>query len=118
LSAWTDTERTLKRHAAAARERSEVGGLIFFCYNDCRTHVGDEGVGALKQSVGGVVDLYGAREPSFDVLRRESSPVELIEVARHAKQMGATHRRRSLAWPGMTAAGLRTTCRIKRGRRS
>jgi beta-galactosidase len=62
------------------RERPWIAGLIFFCYNDYRTHIGDKGEGALKQRVHGVVDLYGARKPSWDVLRRESSPVESLTM--------------------------------------
>jgi beta-glucuronidase len=57
-----------------------VAGLIFFCYNDYRTHIGDRGVGACKQRIHGVVDLYGARKPSYDVLRHESSTVESLNV--------------------------------------
>lgn len=57
-------------------------GSIFFCYNDYRTHVGDKGKGALKQRVHGVVDLYGARKPSYEVLRAESSPIERMAVVK------------------------------------
>lgn len=63
------------------RERPWIAGLIFFCYNDYRTHIGDKGEGALKQRVHGVVDLYGPRKPSWEVLRRESSPVESLTLA-------------------------------------
>lgn len=66
----------LKSHDEIFRKHDYVGGLIFFCYNDYRTHIGDKGIGPLKQRVHGVVDLYGARKPSFDVLRHESGPVE------------------------------------------
>ncbi len=57
------------------RKHDYVAGLIFFCYNDYRTHIGDKGIGPLKQRVHGTVDLYGARKPSFEVLRYESGPV-------------------------------------------
>lgn len=57
------------------RNHDYVGGLIFFCYNDYRTHIGDKGLGALKQRVHGVVDLYGVPKPSYQVLRYESGPV-------------------------------------------
>lgn len=63
------------------RRYPEISGLIFFCYNDYRTHMGDKGDGVLKQRVHGVVDVYGARKPSYEVLRRESSPVESMAVA-------------------------------------
>jgi len=35
---------------------------------------------ALKQRVHGVVDVYGARKPSFAVLAEESSPVASFEI--------------------------------------
>ena len=70
----------LRAHDGVFREREYVAGLIFFCYNDYRTHIGDHGLGVLKQRVHGVVDLFGARKPSYEELRRESSPVEALEV--------------------------------------
>jgi beta-galactosidase len=72
--------RILESHNAVFRAAPFVAGAIFFDYNDYRTHMGDKGLGALKQRVHGVVDLYGDRKPSFDALRRESSPVESLEV--------------------------------------
>jgi beta-glucuronidase len=60
-----------------------VAGAIFFCYNDYRTHVGYRGLGALKQNVHGVVDLFGAQKDSYEVLRRESSPVESLTLQNH-----------------------------------
>jgi beta-galactosidase len=70
----------LRSHDAAIRSKDFVAGAIFFCYNDYRTHVGESGVGALKQNVHGVVDLWGAQKPSYEVLRRESSPVESLHA--------------------------------------
>ncbi len=68
----------LRSHDAAIRSKDFVAGAIFFCYNDYRTHVGDRGVGALKHRVHGVVDLCGEQKASYEVLRRESSPVESL----------------------------------------
>ncbi len=70
----------VQSHDVAIRSKDFVGGAIFFCYNDYRTHVGDRGVGPLQQRVHGVVDVYGAKEISHEVLRRESSPIELLTV--------------------------------------
>lgn len=66
----------LESHDAVFRKHDYVAGLIFFDYNDYRTHIGDKGIGPLKQRVHGVTDLYGNRKPSFEVLRYESGPVE------------------------------------------
>jgi beta-galactosidase len=71
----------LESHTQVFQKRPWIAGLIFFCYNDYRTHIGDKGEGALKQRVHGVVDAYGARKPSWAALRRESSPVESLVVA-------------------------------------
>ncbi len=73
----------LRSHDAAIRSKDFVAGAIFFCYNDYRTHVGDRGVGALKHRVHGVVDVCGAQKASYEVLRRESSPVESLAVENH-----------------------------------
>jgi beta-glucuronidase len=77
-----DEHRTevLKTHDAVMRPRDFVGGAIFFCYNDYRTHVGDRGSGPLTQRVHGVVDVYGEKKPSYAVLRDESSPVDSLSV--------------------------------------
>jgi beta-glucuronidase len=71
-----------------------MAGLIFFCYNDYRTHIGDKGAGVAKQRVHGVVDLYGARKRSYAQLRAESSPIESMEVAGVAGELRVTLRTR------------------------
>src|SRR5208337_1138897 len=72
-----------------------VGGAIFFCYNDYRTHMGDKGIGVLKQRVHGVVDLYGARKTSFEALRQQASPVEALRVTAEGNSLTATVAARS-----------------------
>jgi beta-galactosidase len=62
-------------HTEVFRKFPEVAGAIYFDYNDYRTLVGDKGAGALRQRVHGVVDLYGARKPSFEALRLQASPI-------------------------------------------
>jgi beta-galactosidase len=63
------------------REAKNVGGLIFFCYNDYRTHIGDKGTGVMKQRIHGIVDLLGYRKPSYPALREESSPIESLHCS-------------------------------------
>ena len=72
----------LRSHDTAIRSKDFVGGAIFFCYNDYRTHVGDRGTGSLQQRVHGVVDLNGSHKSSYELLRRESSPIESITLER------------------------------------
>ncbi|MGZ5488045.1 MAG: hypothetical protein ACXWF4_05905, partial [Candidatus Aminicenantales bacterium] len=86
--------RILETHNAVFRDCPWVGGFIFFDYNDYRTHMGDKGSGALKQRVHGVVDVFGARKPSFAVLRRESSPVESLDVSPEGPVLVAVARTR------------------------
>ena len=70
----------LATHQNAFRSRDFVAGAIFFCYNDYRTHIGDRGLGPYRQRVHGVVDLYGAQKPSYQLLQRESSPIESLTL--------------------------------------
>jgi len=81
-----DTQRmeTLRSHDVAIRSRNFIGGAIFFCYNDYRTHVGDRGTGVLQQRVHGVVDIYGNPKLSYELLCRESSPIESVTAERQA----------------------------------
>jgi len=73
----------LRTHDLAIRSREYTAGATFFCYNDYRTHVGDRGTGVLKQRVHGVVDVYGAKKQSYELLRRESSPIESLSLENH-----------------------------------
>jgi beta-galactosidase len=98
----------LRSHDEAIRSKEFIGGAIFFCYNDYRTHVGDRGVGLLQQRVHGVVDLYGAHKPSYEVLRRESSPIESLTVERKLNKFLVLIRvRRNLPMYGLSSYKLR-----------
>ena len=84
----------LRTHDLAIRSRQYIAGAIFFCYNDYRTHVGDRGTGVLKQRVHGVVDVFGAKKQSYELLRRESSPVESLSLENHLNVFQVTLRTR------------------------
>jgi beta-glucuronidase len=88
------------------RQRDYIAGLIFFCYNDYRTHVGDRGSGVLQQRVHGVVDLFGARKDSYALLRAESSPVESLTVKGSSKDFEILIRARAHL-PGYTLQGYK-----------
>jgi len=96
--------KVLETHDAVYREDPLVGGLIFFSYNDYRTHIGDKGQGVMKQRVHGVVDVYGAKKPSYEALRRESSPVETFTVTREGGEWSASLKTRTLI-PAYTLRG-------------
>jgi beta-galactosidase len=96
----------LREHNRVFREREYVGGLIFFCCNDYRIHIGDKGVGVMKQRIHGVVDLYGNRKPSWTVLRYESSPIESLAVEGSGKEFTIRVRTRKTA-PAYTLDGYK-----------
>jgi beta-galactosidase len=87
--------RVLRDHTRVCRETKFVGGLIFFCYNDYRTHIGDKGTGVMKQRVHGVVDLFGNAKPSYSALREESSPVESLDCSGNPNLFTITVRTRN-----------------------
>jgi beta-glucuronidase len=93
-------------HDRVFHDSDFVAGLIFFCYNDYRTHIGDRGVGACKQRIHGVVDLYGARKPSYEALRHESSTVESLDVTGGPAEFNVSVRARNTV-PGYTMAGYK-----------
>jgi beta-galactosidase len=96
--------KVLREQDAVLRKYDRVAGLIFFCYNDYRTHIGDRGAGALKQRVHGVVDVYGLRKPSYEVLRAESSPIESLTVTLDGKTLKIAGRVRDTV-PAYTLRG-------------
>jgi len=96
--------QVLRAHNAAFRKTDYVAGLIFFCYNDYRTHIGDKGTGVMKQRVHGVVDVYGARKPSWQALREEASPIESLDLAGKPGELSVTVRTRR-AVPSYTLRG-------------
>ncbi len=75
----------INSHTDVFRKFPEVAGAIYFDYNDYRTLVGDKGAGAMRQRVHGVVDLYGAKKPSFEALRSQASPIEKAVLRKSAE---------------------------------
>jgi beta-galactosidase len=98
--------RVLGDHTRVCRETKFVGGLIFFCYNDYRTHIGDKGTGVMKQRIHGVVDLFGSRKPSYSALREESSPVESLDCSGDPHLFTITVRTRNSV-PAYTVKGYK-----------
>jgi beta-galactosidase len=98
--------QVLRDHTRVCRETRYVGGLIFFCYNDYRTHIGDKGTGVMKQRIHGVVDLFGNRKPSYSALREESSPIESLKCSGNPNSFIATVRTRNSV-PAYTLNGYK-----------
>jgi len=96
----------LRDHTHVFGEFDCVAGAIFFDYNDYRTHLGDKGIGVLKQRVHGVVDLYGNRKPSFQALRQESSPIETLRLEAESGALKVTLQTRKTI-PAYTLSGYK-----------
>jgi hypothetical protein len=96
-------------------ERDVAGEMDFVEWNEYYEtwYGGDPGAmrrnlerGVLMQRVHGVVDVFGARKPSFEALRRESSPVESLEVRPDGGGLLATVRTRK-DLPSYTLGGYK-----------
>ncbi len=99
----------LRTHTDLYREFDCVAGVIFFSYNDYRTHAGDKGFGALKQRIHGVVDLHGLRKPSFEALRNESSPFAELTISINGRWITASMMTRG-SLPSYTLEGYTMRC--------
>jgi beta-glucuronidase len=76
--------------------RRGLAGSIYFCLNDYRTQMGEQGEGRLRQRIHGSTDCYGEPKPSYWTVRRECAPLELVELQREAEnQFTATLRART-----------------------
>ncbi|MFO7669805.1 MAG: glycoside hydrolase family 2 TIM barrel-domain containing protein [Bacteroidales bacterium] len=61
-------------------KRPYVIGYIYFCVNDYRTQMGEEGLGKFKIRRHGVTNMYNQPKPSYYIIKQLSSPVEIIKV--------------------------------------
>lgn len=57
------------------RKYPGIAGTIYFCLNDYRTQIGEDGGGKMKQRIHGSTDLYGEPKPSYRAVKREYAPV-------------------------------------------
>lgn len=57
------------------RRIPSIVGTIYFCLNDYRTHMGEEGHGRLCRRVHGSATLTGDRKPSYYTVQREHAPL-------------------------------------------
>lgn len=60
---------------AQYRTIPNIVGTIYFCLNDYRTHMGEDGDGRLRRRVHGSTDWSGVPKPSYETVRRECSPL-------------------------------------------
>lgn len=60
------------------RRFPEIVGTIYFCLNDYRTQIGEEGEGAWKRRVHGSTDLKGTLKDSYWKVREECAPCSVV----------------------------------------
>ena len=58
----------------AYRQHEEIAGTIYFCLNDYRTQMGEDGEGKYRRRVHGSVTMEGQPKPSYYVVQREYAP--------------------------------------------
>ena len=56
-----------------------IVGTIWFCLNDYRTHLGEEGTGKLCRRIHGSASLTGEPKPSFYTVQREHAPLAVTQ---------------------------------------
>mgnify|MGYP001198297234 CR=1 FL=1 len=59
------------------RSYPNIAGTIYFCLNDYRTQMGEDGEGKWKKRVHGSAGLKGEPKPSYYAVQREYAPVEV-----------------------------------------
>lgn len=62
------------------RNFRQIAGIIYFCLNDYRTQMGEEGEGVLKRRVHGSTDIFGEPKPSYYEVQMQYSPIKIINV--------------------------------------
>lgn len=69
-------------HVNHWRTLSYIAGYIYFCLNDYRTQMGEEGIGKYKIRRHGITDMYMRPKASYAVFKQVSSPVEIFKVVK------------------------------------
>ncbi|MCM1134872.1 MAG: hypothetical protein NC400_04770 [Clostridium sp.] len=70
-------EAIFKEKLACYRKYPNIAGTVYFCLNDYRTQMGEDGEGKLKKRVHGSTGLCGEPKPSYYTVQKEYSPLLL-----------------------------------------
>ncbi len=65
---------------ASYRRIPAIAGTIYFCLNDYRTHMGEEGNGKMRRRVHGSADMLGRPKPSYFTVRKAYAPLEVTRT--------------------------------------
>ena len=71
----TAREKIFLEKTASYRPKEQIVGTVYFCLNDYRTHMGEEGAGKLRRRVHGSADWKGNPKPSYYIVQREHTPL-------------------------------------------
>jgi beta-galactosidase len=61
-------------------KRKYIAGCIYFCLNDYRTHMGEDGSANYKARIHGITDLYFKKKSSYYVFKQLASPILITNV--------------------------------------
>ncbi|WP_205510034.1 glycoside hydrolase family 2 protein [Longitalea arenae] len=60
--------------------RKYIAGCIYFCLNDYRTHMGEDGSANYKARIHGITDLYFKKKSSYHVFKQLASPIVITNT--------------------------------------
>ena len=107
---WGDDEKRLSdiiHYYAIYGNKPHVAGVIYFCVNDYRTHIGGGIHDFHTTRVHGVFDLNGNEKPSAAILRQKNCPIEVSGLNRDKENRIAITVVSSLGFPSYTLKGYK-----------
>jgi beta-glucuronidase len=87
--------------------KPHVAGVIYFCVNDYRTHMGTGQYGFHTTRVHGVYDLEGKAKPSAEILQELNCPLHVTGVNRNKENNIDITLAGSLGFPSFTVKGYK-----------
>jgi beta-glucuronidase len=67
-------------HYSEWAKRKYIAGCIYFCLNDYRTHMGEDGSANYKARIHGITDMYFNKKSSYYVFKQLASPILITNV--------------------------------------
>lgn len=61
-------------------KRKYIAGCIYFCLNDYRTHMGEDGSANFKARIHGITDMYFKKKSSYYVFKQLAAPFLITNV--------------------------------------
>lgn len=107
---WGDDNRRLKDmiyYYAVYESKFHVAGVIYFCINDYRTHMGGGKLDFHNTRVHGVYDLNFKPKPSAEVLREMNCPLEVSGLNRNREDLISIAIVGSNGFPSYTLRGYK-----------